>query len=99
MKYWGFLVVVWLASFQIAELCFPWKYVEKNNAVYAEEYIWWKNTIIYQIYPRSFKDFGGDGIGDLKGIEANLNYFKCKIISLGYLVSLKTYFLLRIIQN
>ena len=29
---------------------------------------WWKNAVIYQIYPRSFMDANNDGVGDLKGI-------------------------------
>jgi oligo-1,6-glucosidase len=35
---------------------------------------WWKSAVVYQIYPRSFADANGDGIGDLAGIESKLDY-------------------------
>ncbi len=37
---------------------------------------WWKEAVVYQIYPRSFKDSNNDGIGDLKGIIEKLDYLK-----------------------
>jgi len=37
---------------------------------------WWKEAVVYQIYPRSFKDDNGDGVGDLKGIISKLDYIK-----------------------
>lgn len=40
----------------------------------AERNKWWKHAVIYQIYPRSFQDSNGDGIGDLQGIIRRLDY-------------------------
>lgn len=44
-----------------------------------ENMVWWKGAVIYQVYPRSFQDTNGDGIGDLPGITKRLDY----IASLG----------------
>lgn len=37
---------------------------------------WWKNAVVYQVYPKSFQDSNGDGIGDLQGIISRLDYLE-----------------------
>ena len=46
---------------------------------------WFKDAIIYQIYPRSFKDSNGDGIGDIQGIIEKLDYLKELVINCDWL--------------
>lgn len=41
-----------------------------------EDFLWWRDGVIYQIYPRSFADSNNDGIGDLAGINTKLDYLK-----------------------
>lgn len=47
--------------------------------------IWWKHAVAYQIYPRSFKDSNGDGVGDLAGIISKLDYLSALGINLIWL--------------
>ncbi|KAF3039831.1 hypothetical protein E8E11_006518 [Didymella keratinophila] len=38
--------------------------------------VWWKESVVYQIYPASFHDTNGDGHGDVRGITQSLDYLK-----------------------
>ncbi|MGY3162477.1 glycosidase [Ewingella americana] len=42
----------------------------------SSELPWWKNGVIYQIYPKSFQDTTGNGMGDINGITRRLDYLK-----------------------
>ena len=44
--------------------------------MFQKEYSWWQKTVVYQIYPRSFRDTTGNGIGDLQGIIEKLDYLE-----------------------
>jgi oligo-1,6-glucosidase len=56
--------------------CKSGKEKEEDKLADAKDRKWWKEAVVYQIYPRSFKDSDGDGIGDLKGIISKLEYIK-----------------------
>ena len=45
---------------------------------------WWKNAVLYQVYPRSFQDTNGDGIGDLEGPIRRVDY----LVRLGVVIRL-----------
>jgi oligo-1,6-glucosidase len=51
-------------------------YSQLNHTSDSVNRKWWKEALVYQIYPRSFQDSDGDGIGDLKGIISRLDYLK-----------------------
>ncbi|MFP5204114.1 MAG: alpha-amylase family glycosyl hydrolase, partial [Acidobacteriota bacterium] len=50
--------------------------VQKTSSSSQAERDWWQNAVIYEVYPRSFQDTNGDGIGDLNGITGHLDYLR-----------------------
>ncbi len=55
------------------------KYEYTYMYMLEQEFVWWKHGVVYQIYPRSYKDTTGNGVGDLQGVIEKLDY----IASLG----------------
>src|ERR1039458_8944138 len=48
----------------------------QTQPIDSEGHQWWQHAVFYEIYPRSFMDSNGDGIGDLNGIDSKLDYLK-----------------------
>ncbi|MEI9979798.1 MAG: alpha-glucosidase [Edaphobacter sp.] len=48
----------------------------QSEAAPSSDNVWWKHAVIYEIYPRSFQDSNGDGVGDLNGITSRLDYLQ-----------------------
>jgi oligo-1,6-glucosidase len=66
-----------LAVFVVMQACQSSVPKTNTNAAPPDTtHTWWKESVVYEVYPRSFKDSNGDGIGDLKGIEQKLDYLK-----------------------
>lgn len=63
-----------LAGFAAAALALSSGAAQAKPAKAAEP--WWKHAVIYEIYPRSFQDTNGDGVGDLKGVTQRLDYLQ-----------------------
>ena len=69
-------IFVTFGAIILFQLCLNKAYCQAVSHREADQRKWWKEAVVYQVYPRSFKDADGDGIGDLKGIISKLDYIK-----------------------
>ncbi len=64
------------ALFSVGSMSFAQGAASAKVAAASSDDVWWKHALVYEIYPRSFQDSNGDGIGDLNGITERLDYLK-----------------------
>jgi alpha-glucosidase len=73
----GLVATIWLAGLVLGAVApsAPARAQEAPKAASSGD-VWWKHAVVYEIYPRSFQDSNGDGIGDLNGIASRLGYLQ-----------------------
>jgi len=71
-KLFPYIILIVFLKCSLVTLCYSQQVQNKDSL----DRKWWKEAVVYQIYPRSFNDSNGDGIGDLQGIISKLDYIK-----------------------